>query len=40
MPGSRPDTANGRRLATQHSVNQPIKSICDIMRRSNCAGAL
>ena len=31
---------NGRRLATQKSVNGAIKSICDIMRRSNCAGAL
>jgi type I restriction enzyme M protein len=29
-----------RRLATQQSVNAAIKSICDIMRRSNCAGAL
>ena len=33
-------TGNGRRLATQQSVNSAIKSICDIMRRSNCAGAL
>lgn len=31
---------NERRLATQQSVNGAIKSICDIMRRSNCAGAL
>ncbi len=31
---------NGRRLATQQSVNAAVKSICDIMRRSNCAGAL
>jgi type I restriction enzyme M protein len=31
---------NGRKLATQGSVNAAIKSICDIMRRSNCAGAL
>jgi len=31
---------NGKRLATQQSVNAAIKSICDIMRRSNCAGAL
>lgn len=31
---------NGRRLATQQSLNGAIKSICDIMRRSNCAGAL
>ncbi len=33
-------SGNGRRLATQQSVNAAIKSICDIMRRSNCAGAL
>src|SRR5437867_3157340 len=33
-------TPNGKRLATQQSVNSAIKSICDIMRRSNCAGAL
>lgn len=32
--------ARGRRLASQQSVNAAIKSICDIMRRSNCAGAL
>lgn len=31
---------NGKRLATQQSVNSAIKAICDIMRRSNCAGAL
>lgn len=31
---------NGRRLPTQQSVDQAIKSICDIMRRGNCAGAL
>ena len=31
---------NNGRLATQQSVNAAIKSICDIMRRSNCAGAL
>ena len=31
---------NNKRLATQQSVNAAIKSICDIMRRSNCAGAL
>jgi type I restriction enzyme M protein len=27
-------------LSNQQSVNQAIKSICDVMRRSNCAGAL
>ncbi len=31
---------NGRRLATPQSLNAYIKNICDIMRRSNCAGAL
>jgi len=31
---------NGKTLATQQSVNSTIKSICDIMRRSNCAGAM
>jgi type I restriction enzyme M protein len=31
---------NGKKLATQQSVNQAVKAICDIMRRSNCAGAL
>ncbi len=33
--------ANGaRRLASPQSVNAAVKSICDVMRRSNCAGAL
>src|SRR5881296_1952963 len=32
--------ANGKRLATPQSVDAAVKSICDIMRRSNCAGAL
>lgn len=31
---------NGRQLPTQSSLNGAIKSIADIMRRSNCAGAL
>lgn len=31
---------NGKRLATQQSVNSAVKAICNIMRRSNCAGAL
>ncbi|MFA4985099.1 MAG: N-6 DNA methylase [Candidatus Brocadiia bacterium] len=31
---------NGKRHATQQSVDQAVKSICDIMRRGNCAGAL
>lgn len=33
-------TNNGKRLATPQSLNGAVKSICDIMRRSNCAGAL
>jgi type I restriction enzyme M protein len=31
---------NGKRLATQQAVNSKIKTICDILRRSNCAGAM
>ncbi len=31
---------NSRRFNGQQSLNAGIKSICDIMRRSNCAGAL
>ncbi|MGB8510130.1 MAG: N-6 DNA methylase, partial [Pyrinomonadaceae bacterium] len=31
---------NGRELSSQQSVNQTIKSVCDIMRRSNCKGAM
>ena len=26
---------NGKRLASQQSVDQAVKSICDIMRRGN-----
>jgi type I restriction enzyme M protein len=33
-------TSNGKRHATQQSVDQAVKSICDIMRRGNCAGAM
>ncbi len=32
--------SNGKRLSSQSSVNAVVKSICDVMRRSNCAGAL
>lgn len=32
--------SNGKRLATQQSVDQAVKGICDIMRRGNCAGAM
>jgi hypothetical protein len=31
---------NSKRHATQQSVNGAVKSICDIMRRSNVAGAM
>jgi type I restriction enzyme M protein len=31
---------NGRNHATPQSVNAAVKSICDVMRRSNCAGAM
>ena len=34
------NNGNGRRHATQQSVDQAVKSICDIMRRGNCAGAM
>ncbi|HNW27389.1 MAG TPA: N-6 DNA methylase [Spirochaetota bacterium] len=34
------NNGNGRKLNSQSSVNSAVKSICDIMRRSNCAGAL
>src|SRR5512137_2445541 len=34
------NNGNGKRHATQQSVNSAVKAICDIMRRSNCAGAL
>jgi type I restriction enzyme M protein len=33
-------TSNGRAFTTQQSLNGAIKTICDILRRSNCAGAL
>ncbi len=36
----RSSKTSGKTLTTQQSVNQAIKSICDVMRRSNCAGAL
>jgi len=39
-PRSETKNGNGRLLSTQSSVNGAIKSIADIMRRSNCAGAL
>jgi type I restriction enzyme M protein len=38
--GRKKKNDNGRKMSTQQSVNGAVKSICDIMRRSNCAGAL
>lgn len=41
MPrGRRNADGSGRRLTSPQSVNAAVKAICDIMRRSNCAGAL
>lgn len=40
MAKPRANVGNSKRLPTQQSVNSAIKAICDIMRRSNCAGAL
>src|SRR5438552_13908959 len=40
MARVRARNGNGRRLTTQQSVNAAVKSICDIMRRGNCAGAM
>lgn len=34
------NNSNGRILTTQQSVDSAVKSICNIMRRGNCAGAL
>jgi type I restriction enzyme M protein len=31
---------NGKSLTNQTSLNQAVKSICDILRRSNCKGAM
>ena len=36
----RPRHANGKKHATQQSVDAAIWSICDIMRRGNVASAL
>jgi len=38
--GKKKENGNGKVLATQQSVNQAVKGICDIMRRSNCQGAM
>ena len=34
------NNGNSRKFATQQSLDSYVKGICDIMRRSNCAGAL
>lgn len=34
------EVPNSKRHGSQQSVNGAVKSICDIMRRSNCDGAL
>lgn len=40
MAKRKKSNGNGKKLATQQSVDQAVKSICDIMRRGNCAGAM
>lgn len=41
MPKARLRAKNhARQMNSQQSVNSAIKSICDVMRRSNCAGAM
>jgi type I restriction enzyme M protein len=43
MPRGRPKNGAAKpakKLSGQQSVNQAVRSICDVMRRSNCAGAL
>ena len=35
-----PQKKSAKRHATQQSVDQAVKAICDIMRRGNCAGAM
>src|SRR5437870_13282349 len=37
---TRTHRSGAKRLVTQQSVNSAVWSICDIMRRSNCASAL
>ncbi|MBI3950043.1 MAG: hypothetical protein HY314_06275 [Acidobacteria bacterium] len=40
MNNSTKKNNQGKILTTPQSLNGAIKNICDIMRRSNCAGAL
>jgi type I restriction enzyme M protein len=38
--GNKNGNGNGRRFGTQQALNAAVWNICDILRRSNCAGAL
>ena len=40
MPPKTKGAKRAKSFASQGSLNAAVKSICDIMRRSNCAGAL
>src|SRR5438093_4363839 len=40
MKNGNAKNGNGRKFMTQQSLDAYIKGICDIMRRSNCAGPL
>lgn len=40
MAKKKNSNGNGKKLSGQQPVNTAVKSICDIMRRGNCAGAL
>lgn len=40
MPRKAKDAESPKKYSSQGSLNGAVKSICDIMRRSNCAGAL
>src|ERR1041384_4346559 len=43
LPKARPRSmarTEGKRHGTQQSVDQAVKSICDVMGRGNCAGAM
>ncbi len=40
MSRARNKNSNNHKFTTQRSLDGYVKSICDIMRRSNCAGAL
>ena len=40
MRASNGQPARAKRIATPQSLNGAVKAICDVMRRSNCAGAL